>query len=144
MRRKAENMTRQTESAIITHGEATPIVGHKGQIGIDARIYCHGPDDHANYLLVALDIIEPGGEIRAHYHEGLEADHAYFLVDGEVMARIGDEEFHVGPNSLMVFRSDVVHGFRVVSPSGARVLRLGASTDGRTTGGHRFADAEVR
>jgi len=131
---------RVTESAVISFEEAEKIVGHKGQIGIDARIYCHGPDRVANWLLVALDVIEPGGEIRAHYHEGLEADHAYFLVDGEVMARIGDEEFLVKPNSLMVFRSDVVHGFKVVSPEGARVLRLGASVDGRTTGGHRFAD----
>ena len=113
------------------------LVGHPG---VAAHIFVNGPDQHSRWLLVAMNIIEPGGGIDPHYHEGLEADHAYFLLEGEVVARIGDDEFPVKANSLMMFNSKIVHGFRVVSPEGAKVMRLGASATGKSTGGSVFVD----
>jgi mannose-6-phosphate isomerase-like protein (cupin superfamily) len=112
----------------------------EGHPGITAHRFVSGPDAGTRWLLVTLNLIEPGGGIDPHYHEGLNADHAYFLVDGHVIARIGDEEHEVRPNGLMVFRCDVVHGFRVVGDEPARVLRLGAAPDGIATGGSVFVD----
>lgn len=112
----------------------------KGHPGVEAFHFVSGPDDFARFLMVSLDVIEHGGGIDPHYHEGLVADHAYYLADGEVLARIGNEEFTVTKDSLMVFDCTVVHGFKVVSPEGARVLRLGASATGKSTGGSVFVD----
>jgi hypothetical protein len=57
---------------------------------------------------------------------------------GEVIATVGDQEHRVGPHSLMLFPCATVHGFRVVSPGGARILRLGASDTGVSTGGNTY------
>lgn len=116
----------------------------EGHPGITAHRFVSGPDGGTRWLLVTLDLIEPGGGIDPHYHEGLTADHAYFLMDGRVVARIGHEEHEVRPNGLMVFRSDVIHGFRVVGDTPARVLRLGAAPDGVATGGSVFIDDDTR
>lgn len=126
--------------AIIRMGDAKYDDALKGHPGVEAYHFVSGPDEFARWLMVSLDVIAPGGGIDPHYHEGLEADHAYYLADGEVVARIGDEEFPVTKDSLMVFDCKVVHGFRVVSPEGARVLRLGASATGKSTGGSVFVD----
>lgn len=126
--------------AIFSLDDAKVMADLKGHPGIKVHLFVSGPDEWANWLLVALNIIEPGGGIDPHYHEGIEADHVYFLADGEVVARIGDDEYAVSANSLMVFESSVVHGFRVTSPEGARVLRLGASATGKSTGGSVFVD----
>lgn len=115
-----------------------------GHPGITAHRFVSGPDQGTRWLLVTLNLIEPGGGIDPHYHEGLTADHAYFLMDGHAIARIGDEQHEVRPNGLMVFRSDVVHGFRVVGDTPARVLRLGAAPDGVATGGSVFVDHDWR
>lgn len=114
--------------------------GINGHPGIRAHRFVSGPDQGTQCLLVTLNLIEPGGGIDPHYHEGLTADHAYFLIDGRAIARIGDEEHEVRPNGLMVFRSDVVHGFRIVGDEPARVLRLGAAPDGIATGGSVFVN----
>ena len=115
----------------------------QGHPGITAHRYVSGPDFGTRWLLVTLDLIEPGGGIDPHYHEGLTADHAYFLIEGEVVALIGNETQHVRPNGLMVFRSDVVHGFRVVGNEPASVLRLGAAPDGNASGGSVFVDQRI-
>lgn len=101
------------------------------------------PLDTSRWLHVTLNDIAEGGGIDLHYHEGLDADHAYYLIDGEVIAWIGDEEFKLGPHSLMFFPTSTVHGFKVVSKGGARVLRLGASPDGITTGNSVWVGAEA-
>lgn len=123
----------------VVHLEDTvPRLGLEGHPGITAHRYVSGPDAGTRWLLVTLDIIEPGGGIDPHYHEGLTADHAYFLVEGQATARIGDEYHDVRANGLMVFRSDIVHGFTIVGDEPARVLRLGAAPDGVATGGSVF------
>ena len=115
------------------------LVGHPGVI---AHRFVSGPDLGTRWLLVTLDLIEPGGGIEPHYHKDMTADHAYFLIDGLAVARIGDDEHEVRPNGLMVFRADVVHGFRIVGDQTARVLRLGAAPDGIATGGSVFVGRE--
>lgn len=123
---------------VVNFEDTTPRTDLKGHPGITAHRYVAGPDSGTRWILITMNVIEPGGGIEPHYHEGLTADHAYFLMDGTARARIGDEEFEVRENGLMVFRSDVVHGFKITSPEGARVLRLGAAPDGHATGGSVF------
>lgn len=110
----------------------------KGHPGITAHRFVSGPDGGTRWMLITLNVVESGGGIEPHYHEGLQADHAYFVLKGTATARIGDEEFEVRENGLMVFKSDIVHGFRMTSPDGGLILRLGASPDGRARGGSVF------
>jgi|SRR6478672_10560700 len=112
----------------------TDVAGHPG-----ITVYPMArPGTNCRWLLVALDVIEEGGGIDPHYHAGVDFDHAYYVMSGEVMARIGDEEFRVGPDSLMLFPCGTVHGFKVISKGGARVLRLGASDTGVASGGNTY------
>lgn len=127
---------------IVGFEETEPRTGLEGHPGVTAHRYVSGPDRGTRWMLVTLNVIEPGGGIDPHYHEGMTADHAYFLIDGRAVARIGDEEHEVLPNGLMVFRADVVHGFRIVGNEPARVLRLGAAPDGIATGGSVFVGTE--
>jgi quercetin dioxygenase-like cupin family protein len=96
------------------------------------------PGTNSRWLHVTLNEIEEGGGIEPHYHEGVEFDHAYYVLEGEVIARVGDHEERIGPDSLMLFPCQEVHGFRVVSPGGAKILRLGASADGVASGGNVY------
>lgn len=127
---------------VVSIEDTKPRTGIEGHPGITAHRFVSGPDQGTRWLLVTLNLIEPGGGIDPHYHEDLNADHAYFLMDGTVLARIGEEERVVDANSLMVFRSDIVHGFRVIGDEPARVLRLGAAPDGLATGGSVFVHDE--
>ena len=96
------------------------------------------PNVNTRWLLVTLNVIDENGGIEPHYHTVADFDHAYYVIEGEVVARVGEEEYRVGPDSLMLFPSRTIHGFRVVSPGGARILRLGASDCGVATGGSVF------
>ncbi len=122
---------------IIRLGELPPRRGLPGHPGVAAYSFVR-PGQDCRWLLVTLDVVEEGGGIEPHYHEGRDFDHAYYVISGELLVTIGDEEYRVGPDSLIIFPSGVVHGFRAVSPGGARVLRLGASPTGEATGGSVF------
>jgi quercetin dioxygenase-like cupin family protein len=127
-------MSDDARGAIVRLADLSGRTDIPGHVGLTAYPFA-SPGHHARWLQVTLDVIEEGGGIEDHYHEGFESDHAYYVIDGTVEARVGDQRYTVGAHSLMVFPSEVVHGFRVVSPGGARVLRLGASAAGVTTGG---------
>jgi glyoxylate utilization-related uncharacterized protein len=113
-----------------------------GHPGLAAYRYVRPPEALSRWLLVTLDVVEQGGGIEPHYHEGLEADHAYFVIEGTVTATIGSESFEAGPDTLLVFPCQTVHGLTVTSAGGARLLRLGASPNGRASGGSVFVGAD--
>lgn len=126
--------------AVITLSDATRKTGLEGHPGLVAHRFVRPPSDHAQWLLVTLDVVEEGGGIDLHYHDGLVADHAYYMIEGTAIATIGEETFEVGPDSLIVFPCQVVHGLRVTSPGGARFLRLGASPNGTASGNSVYVE----
>lgn len=132
---------REVRGGVIRFADVVPTTGLPGHPGTAAHRLMRRGTDESRWLHVTYNVIEPGGGIDPHYHAGLEADHAYFVVSGTARARIGDEEYDVGVGDLMVFPCAVVHGFTVTSSDGAHVLRLGAAADGHTTGGSVFVDA---
>ena len=133
-----ESETTPRRGSVLRVDDISPDTDIKGHPGCAAYRMLAPPDDLSRWLHFTYDAFEPGGGIDPHYHEGLEADHAYYVIEGEVRAQIGDEHFDVGPRSLMIFPCEAVHGFSVVSPGGAKVLRLGAAADGRASGGSVF------
>jgi len=50
--------------------------------------------------------------IPAHQHE---AEQVMLMVQGRLWARVGDEEQEVGPGSLLIVNSNVIHSFRKLS-----------------------------
>ena len=123
---------------VLRLSDIEPHTDLEGHPGLQAYRFLRPPSEWSRWLLVTLDIVEEGGGIDPHVHEGITADHAYYVIEGEVEATIGEKRFDVGPDSLMVFPCDMMHGFTVTSPGGARVLRLGAAADGRASGGSVF------
>lgn len=123
---------------VIRRDDLEAHAGLDGHPGLTAYRFVRPPSEWSRWLLVTLDVVDEGGGIDPHVHEGLDADHAYYVIEGLVVATIGDERHDVGADSLMVFPCDMLHGFRVTSPGGARILRLGAAADGRASGGSVF------
>jgi quercetin dioxygenase-like cupin family protein len=123
---------------VIRLADVPPRSGLQGHPGLVAHRFIRPPDALSRWLLVTLDVVERGGGIDPHYHEGLVADHAYYLIEGTAVATIGDREYEVGPDSLIVFPCRIVHGLRVTSAGGARFLRLGAAPDGQASGNSVF------
>lgn len=122
------------DGGVIRVGDITPRHGIPGHPGVEGYRFVR-PGSGSRWLHVSLNIIEQGGGIDNHFHEGIVADHAYFVMEGTVRARIGDEYHEVGPLSLLMFPCEKVHGFTVTSPEGAKILRLGAAAEGPTAGG---------
>jgi mannose-6-phosphate isomerase-like protein (cupin superfamily) len=126
-------MNAPADGYVLSRSEIEPLTNVKGHPNMNIYRFAR-PFETSRWLLVALNDVEEGGGIDLHYHEHMDADHAYFVIDGEVIAWIGEREFRVGPLSIMFFPTGTLHGFKVVSPGGARILRLGASPDGIATG----------
>lgn len=130
----------RVRGGVVRAGDIAPATSLPGHPGTAAYRLVRPDTERSRWLHLTLNVIEPGGGIDPHYHDGVDADHAYFVISGTVRARIGDDYFDVGPDELMVFPCGTVHGFTVTSDEGARVLRLGAAADGRTSGGSVFVD----
>lgn len=126
---------------VIRLAELKPRIGLPGHPGLTAYSFAR-PGQGCRWLLVTLDVVAEGGGIEPHYHEGRDFDHAYYVVAGELLVTIGEQEYRVGPDSLVIFPAGVVHGFKAVSPGGARVLRLEASPTGEVTGGSVFVGTD--
>ncbi len=54
--------------------------------------------------------LEPGQEQKPHVHAG--ADKVYFVLSGEGLFRIGEEEHTAGPDMVILAPSGVEHGVR--------------------------------
>jgi glyoxylate utilization-related uncharacterized protein len=127
--------------AIVKFEDLAPRRDLPGHPGLAAYRYLRPPGVLSRWLLVTLDVVEQGGGIEPHYHEGLQADHAYFVIEGTVTATIGSDSFEAGPDTLLVFPCQTVHGLTATSAGGARLLRLGASPHGCPSGGSVFVAA---
>lgn len=68
--------------------------------------------------------IPPGGSPPEHVHEAL--DDSFYLLDGELVARCGDQTLVARPGSNVVLPHGVGHTFRVTSRVPARLLLVHA------------------
>lgn len=60
------------------------------------------------HVMVGMNCLEPGQTQNVHAHAG--ADKYYFVLEGEGMFAVGDEERTVGPGSLVIAPSGIPHG----------------------------------
>ena len=66
--------------------------------------------------------LKPGGEARPHLHRG-HSD-AFYVLEGEVELRTGDEVVTATPGTFILSPPGVVHSFRNVGGAPARLLNL--------------------
>ncbi|MDP2952761.1 MAG: cupin domain-containing protein [Chloroflexota bacterium] len=110
----------------------TGIMGHPNVV---ARRLLEVGEEGSLHLNIACDVIAPGGGIEAHYHDNAAPfDHAYYVIRGRILAKVGDREERVGANTLIYCPSNVVHSIENVGKGDAWVLRIVAAK-GENTGG---------
>jgi mannose-6-phosphate isomerase-like protein (cupin superfamily) len=64
--------------------------------------------------------IEPGGRADPHVHPN--QDHGYFVVDGELLVKAGDDGFFVGPEMAIYLPAGIEHSLAVVGDSPVRMV----------------------
>lgn len=94
--------------------------------------------EHAKYLMLGMDKLQPGGGIEEHYHEyNAEVpvfDHAYYVISGRIQAIVGDIEKIVGADSLIYCPSNIRHSITNIGIGPAKILRIKGSGEGEKTG----------
>ena len=67
-------------------------------------------------------LVAPGSSPPLHVHH--REEEAFWILEGRVRVRCGDEELTIGPGSFIVLPRDVPHSFLVESDTPARWLNL--------------------
>ena len=65
---------------------------------------------------------DPGSGVEPHFHKG-HSD-SFYVLEGELEFHVGDESFTATPGSYVLAPPNVVHYFRNVRDTPARVLNL--------------------
>jgi mannose-6-phosphate isomerase-like protein (cupin superfamily) len=73
--------------------------------------------------LALLEVtFDPGSGVDPHFHKG-HSD-SFYVLEGELEFHVGDEVFSATPGSYVLAPPNVVHHFRNVSNTPARMLNL--------------------
>ncbi|MGC8877295.1 cupin domain-containing protein [Thermus sp.] len=78
------------------------------------------PVFHSEKMLYDLYALLPGQAQKVHAHEG--SDKVYYVLEGEVVARVGEEEALLAPGMAVLAPAGVPHGVRNASGSPALLL----------------------
>ncbi|SDE43549.1 Cupin domain-containing protein [Thermus arciformis] len=78
------------------------------------------PVFHSEKMFYDLYALLPGQAQKVHAHEG--SDKVYYVLEGEVVARVGEEEALLAPGMAVFAPSGVPHGVRNESASPALLL----------------------
>ncbi len=89
-----------------------------------------GPGDHYTFLVTGEEtggayfameaLVPPGGGPPPHIHR--REDETFYLVEGELEFRLGDETVTVGPGDFVFIPRETVHNFRNVGTGTARMV----------------------
>jgi quercetin dioxygenase-like cupin family protein len=110
-------------------------LGLKGHSGMKIFEIISPKPDGSMHLNIMLDEVAPGGKIDLHNHELTPpCDHAYYVISGEILARVGDKKEIVGSDALIYCMSNVVHSIENIGRTPAKLLRIGAAANGNTVG----------
>ena len=73
--------------------------------------------------LALLEVtFDPGSGVHPHFHKG-HSD-SFYVLEGELEFHVGDDVFRATPGSYVLAPPNVVHWFRNVGDTPARVLNL--------------------
>lgn len=104
-----------TQGYVLAHGEGQAIWAMGERITLKAT---HAQTNGA--FTVMEDLAAPGGEPPPHFHEN--EDEAYYILDGEMMVGIGDQQFYAGVGSFVFLPRNVPHRWQVLGGKPVRFL----------------------
>lgn len=113
---------------ITTGRRHAPMAEARRFLSFTARILGNGTDTGS---LHAVELHLPSGE-SSPWHVHHEEDEWFFVIEGELEVIVGKHRVRLGAGEFAFGPRDVPHGFRITSPSSAKVLLI-------TVGG-RFSD----
>jgi quercetin dioxygenase-like cupin family protein len=90
-------------------------------LGVPTRFLATRAQTGGAYGLVEQQVPIGGGS-PWHVHHG--EDEAFYVVEGEVSVRIGEQTLRAGPGGFVFAPRDIPHGFRVEGTQPARLLLL--------------------
>ena len=76
-------------------------------------------DTGSHGLTMLINIVQPGASIPLHRHT---AEESGLVIEGEIWARIGDQQYIVTPHEVVVFPPTVPHAWGNAGPDVARVV----------------------
>jgi quercetin dioxygenase-like cupin family protein len=68
-----------------------------------------GPEDGAPNLAIRRFVLDPGAEVPEHTNE---IEHEQYVLEGEYVVGIGDEEYTVGAGDSLLIPAGTVHWYR--------------------------------
>jgi quercetin dioxygenase-like cupin family protein len=113
-------------------------------LGEPTTIKITGEETDGHYALVEVECT-PEGFVPLHVHH--REDEAFYVVDGEITFRVGDETFDAGPGSFVFGPRGVPHAYTVNTPTARMLMQFSpAGFEGfiRATSGPAGADAGRR
>ena len=73
-------------------------------------------------LFAGLNCFEPGQEHALHAHAG--QDKLYYVVEGQGIVRVGDDETSISPGDLVLAKADEPHALRNPGPERLIVMAV--------------------
>ena len=111
--------------------------GRKLQVLADQiRVLASGADTGGKYEVFELTGPKDSGP-PPHLHPW---DEAFFIVEGEIDAHIGDQAVHAAAGSFVRVPANTAHSFRITSPSAKFVV---LTTEARTSAFFEAMDREI-
>ena len=82
------------------------------------------------HFAIGLNEIQPGGGIEEHYHSNeTPYHHVYYVISGQIHAKVGDIEKTVSGDTVIYSYSNVKHSIKNVGKDIAKVLRMDAQRE---------------
>ncbi len=82
-----------------------------------------------------------GDEPPVHVHE--EEDEIFYVLDGDLTIRCGDESFQVAPNGFVFLPRNIPHGFTIHSDGLVRMLVVTVSAESTENFGERIENEGI-
>jgi len=82
-----------------------------------------------------------GDEPPVHVHE--EEDEIFYVLDGDLTVRCGDESFRLAPNGFVFLPRNIPHGFSIHSDGLVRMLVVNVSAESTENFGERIENEGI-
>ena len=131
---------------IMTIKEALKGTGAEGHPGNQCYSYLHTTSatipvgkEPSMHVSLGFNEIQSGGGIDEHYHEFNDEmpvfDLIYYVISGQIKAKVGNVERTVGADSLIYCPSNIRHSITNAGNGLAKILRISWSAEGKKMGG---------
>jgi mannose-6-phosphate isomerase-like protein (cupin superfamily) len=95
--------------------------GERVVIG-ERTLFIRASRDLTGGAFTLFDFVPPVADMALHVHA--KEDELWYVIEGEHVFTVGEEDFHVGPGAVVFAPRGIPHGHRRVVPGAGRLLAL--------------------